>query len=401
MHLGDETVYTVAQINGLVRELVETAFPAVAVTGEISNFKRHTSGHLYFSLKDADAALRAVCFRGTARDLVIEPRDGMQVIVRGRLTVYEGQGSYQIVAASIEEAGQGDLGRAFRALVARLDAEGLFDPARKRPLPLYPERIAVITSPTGAAIRDILSTIGRRWPCVEVIVVPVRVQGESAAPEIAGALDSLSRAAGIDLVIVGRGGGSLEDLWAFNDEEVARAIHRSTIPVISAVGHETDVTIADFVADRRAATPTMAAEIAVPLRSSVVERVDQAAARLSRAVNATVDERRRRLDELLRSYALGQVRGRVERSLQLLDYATERLARSAAGRVREHRAALERLAATLSVLDPKRMLSRGYAICAEPSTGKVIRSGAAALESGAMHVTFHDGTVVVDVKEKR
>jgi exodeoxyribonuclease VII large subunit len=325
----------------------------------------------------------------------------MQVIVRGRLTVYEGYGSYQIVAATIEEAGQGDLERAFRALVARLDEEGLFDEARKRPLPAYPARIAVVTSPTGAAIRDILSTIARRWPCAEVVVAPVRVQGDLAASEIVAALDALSRTPDIDVIILGRGGGSLEDLWAFNEEIVARAVYRSTIPVISAVGHESDVTIADFVADRRAATPTMAAEIAVPVQGDVVARLDNDTTRLSRAVTTALDGRRRRLDELLGSYALGQVRGRVERAMQRLDYASERLARSVAALVKDRRAALDRAGATLEVMDPKRVLARGYAICAEPATGRLIRSSAAARDAGAMHVTFHDGSVVADVKEKR
>jgi len=401
MHFGDETVFTVAEINGLVRELLETTWPDVAVTGEVSNFKRHTSGHLYFSLKDAEARLPAVCFRGTARDLDIDLADGMQVIVRGRLTVYEGYGSYQIVAASIEEAGEGDLEKAFRKLVARLGEEGLFDEARKRPLPAYPARIAVVTSPTGAAIRDILSTLARRWPCAEVLVVPVRVQGEQAAPEIVAALDMLSRTRDVDVVIVGRGGGSLEELWAFNEEAVARAIHRSGIPVISAVGHESDVTIADFVADRRAATPTMAAEIAVPLRDAVIDRVDQSTGRLLRAAVGAVDERRRRLEELVKSYALGQVRGRVERAMQRLDYALERLPRSLAALVKERRARLDRSSAMLDALNPRRILSRGYAICAEPATGRLIRSSTAALEAGAMQVTFHDGSVVTDVKEKR
>ncbi len=391
-------VYTVAEINGLVRELVEGNYPDVAVTGEVSNFKRHTSGHLYFSLKDTDATLRAVCFRGSARNLDLDLRDGMMVVARGRLTIYEGYGSYQIVASEITEAGEGALEKAFRKLVARLDSEGLFDESIKKPLPRYPERIAVVTSPTGAAIRDILSTLRRRWPCVEVIVVPVRVQGDLACGEIVEAIDSLSRCHDIDTVIVGRGGGSLEDLWAFNEEDVARAIHRCPIPVISAVGHESDLTVSDLVADYRAATPTMAAEVAVPMRDEISARVFQVTRRVIRTVETLVAMHRRRLNELLRSYALGQVRGGIEQSMQRLDYAMERLSRAMTAAVKEKRYVLERRMSTLDALNPGRILARGYAICAGPDGG-VIRSTKEATAAGRLRVTFQDGSVSAIVKE--
>jgi exodeoxyribonuclease VII large subunit len=400
MLFAEQEVFSVSEINALVRELVEEHYPDVSVTGEVSNFKRHTSGHLYFTLKDADAALRAVCFRSTARNVDVDLQDGMQVVVRGRLTVYEGYGSYQIVAAQIVEAGEGELERAFRLLVARLQSEGLFDEERKQPLPKYPQRIAVVTSPTGAAIRDILSTIRRRWPCVEVLVSPVRVQGPEAAGEIVSALDRLAAMDDVDVVIVGRGGGSLEDLWAFNEEAVARAVVRCPIPVISAVGHETDVTITDLVADRRAATPTMAAEIAVPRRDDVVRHLEQLDARMTRHVVGSLDADRLRLNELLRSYALGQVRGRLERSMQRLDFALDRLGRSARSLVKDARSGLDRRVTRLEGLDPRSILGRGYTLCAHPATGRLIRSSAGALEAGAMRVVFHDGAVAADVKEK-
>lgn len=392
-------VYTVSEINSLVRALVEENYPDVAVSGEVSNFKRHTSGHLYFSIKDADAQLRAVCFRSAAREIDLDLKDGMLVVVHGRLTVYEGYGSYQIVAYAIEEAGEGALEKAFKKLVARLEAEGLFDPAHKMPIPRYPERISVVTSPTGAAIRDILSTLERRWPCVEVLVVPVRVQGEQAAPEIVAALDMVSRARDVDTIILGRGGGSMEDLWAFNEESVARAIHRCRVPVISAVGHETDVTVSDLVADHRAATPTMAAEVAVPLRSEVRQRVEQAARRIARHVRADVELRRGRLDQLLRSYALGQVRGRIEASMQSLDYAVDRLGRSVLALVKERRAALEGRISTLVALNPRDILARGYTICADEA-GRVLRTTAEAAAARDIRVTFQDGAVSAEVKEE-
>jgi exodeoxyribonuclease VII large subunit len=398
MPLADQTVYTVSEINSRVRELVESNYPDVAVAGEVSNFKRHSSGHLYFSIKDPDATLRAVCFRSTARDLDLDLRDGLEVVVRGKLTVYEGYGSYQIVAYAIEEAGEGKLEKALRALLARLEEEGLFDSGRKRPLPPYPTRIAVITSPTGAAIRDVLSTIERRWPCAEALVLPVRVQGELAAPEIVAALERVGRARGIDVVILGRGGGSLEDLWAFNEEVVARAIYDCPVPVISAVGHETDITVSDFVADARAATPTMAAELAVPRREEVLAAVEQLLGRLGRHMGTSVEMRRRRLEELLRSYALGQVRGRIEGSMQRLDYAVERLGRSMTALVRERRATVDRCLSTLGALNPREILSRGYTICAD-GEGRVLRARGEALDAGTIRVTFHDGDVNAVVRE--
>ncbi|MBI4720916.1 MAG: exodeoxyribonuclease VII large subunit, partial [Chitinivibrionia bacterium] len=247
MSSAERDILTVTEINELARALIEESFPEVSVLGEISNFKRHSSGHLYLTLKDAGAQLRTVCFKGDALSLDFDPEDGMLAVARGRLTLYEPYGQFQLVARTMEKAGAGELERAFRALCARLEKEGLFAPEHKKPLPAYPRRIAVITSPTGAAVRDIVSTLKRRWPCVEIVLLPVRVQGSEAAPEITAALELAPRLAPVDIVILGRGGGSLEDLWAFNEETVARAIFDCPIPVISAVGHETDFTIADFV----------------------------------------------------------------------------------------------------------------------------------------------------------
>jgi len=390
-------IFSVAEINAIVRELIEGEFSDIAITGETSNVRVHSSGHVYFRLKDAGAQLAAVCFRSDARMIDFDLEDGIQVVARGRLTVYEAQGSYQLVVRTIEPAGRGDLERQYRLLVAKLQAEGLFDEARKRPLPRYPRRVAVVTSPTGAAIRDILSTLERRFPCVDVIFVPVRVQGDLAPGEIVRALDTLSSRGNIDAIIVGRGGGSIEDLWAFNDEEVARAIHRCAVPVVSAVGHESDVTIADLVADRRAATPTMAAEIVVPDRRDVQRHVDALARSLATRIRDGLQSRRRRVAECLGSYALGQVAGRVERAMQTVDFAITRLLRAETSRAHTARARIDATLARLDGLDPRQVLRRGYTVCTDAESGCVVRAAADAVASRDVHLTFSDGSVAAEV----
>lgn len=400
MPLGDQKFLSVSELNAVVRSLVEEAFAEVTVLGEISNYKRHTSGHHYFTLKDAGAQLRAVCFRSDAGRLPPGIEDGVQVLASGRLTVYEAQGQYQLVVYSMETAGVGTLELAFRQLKERLDQEGLFDRERKKPLPAYPFRIAVVTSPTGAAVRDIIATTERRWPPAEILLYPVPVQGAQAAPAIARALERLAGRGDVDLIILGRGGGSLEDLWAFNEENVARAIYASPIPIVSAVGHETDFTISDFVADVRAATPTMAAEIAVPRIDDVRARLDEREARLIQCVETEVELSRRRLSELLRSYALGRVRGRVEAAMQTVDFAAERILRGVKDAARARKERLSNLLSRLETLDPKQILSRGYTVCADARTGKIIRSAGAALSAGSVHLTFGDGRVGAEVKEK-
>jgi exodeoxyribonuclease VII large subunit len=398
MSRPEERVFGVSEINTLARELLEGEFPWVAVAGEVSNLRVHSSGHVYFKLKDSGAQLSAVCFRSDARLVDFDLQDGMQLVARGRLTVYETQGQYQLVARALEPAGRGDLERAFRLLVARLQAEGLFDEARKRPLPRFPRGVAVVTSPTGAAVRDILSTLRRRYPCVDVLFVPVQVQGEAAPGQIVRALDGISARTDLDVVIVGRGGGSVEDLWAFNDEGVARAIRRCAHPVISAVGHESDVTIADFVADARAATPTMAAEIAVPVRAEVMARVEARERSLRLAARSRLDVAARRVASVLHSYALGQVRGRIEQAMQRADHAGERLARWTRFALRERASRVESASARLRGLDPSEVLRRGYAVCVDPATGRLVASRTGALDAGRVHITFHDGKVAAAVE---
>jgi exodeoxyribonuclease VII large subunit len=397
MSFAEERIFAVGEINALVREMLEGEFPAVAIAGEVSNLRVPASGHLYFKLKDASAQIAAVCFRSDARRLDFDLEDGAQVIARGTLTLYDAQGSYQLIARALEPAGRGDLERALRVLIARLREEGLFDAARKRPLPRYPHRVAVVTSSSGAAVRDILSTIQRRFPCVEVLMAAVQVQGDAAPAQIVRALDVISARGDVDVVILGRGGGSIEDLAAFNDEGVARAIHRCSVPVVSAVGHETDVTIADFVADVRAATPTMAAEIAVPARAEVLARI----AGLERAAGASlagrVDHAKRRVDAFAKSYALGSVRGRIEHAMQRLDHARHRAERAVGAAVGERGARLDVTSGRLDGLSPRSILRRGYAVVVDPARGAALTRAVDAVRAGDVHLMFNDGAASAKV----
>jgi exodeoxyribonuclease VII large subunit len=401
MPLDERSYLTVSEINAQVRSLVEDAYPEVTVLGEISNFKRHTSGHLYFTLKDADAQLRSACFRANASRIGFDVEDGMRVLATGRITLYEPYGQYQLVVYRMEKAGVGELEIAFRELCERLEKEGLFNPDHKVDLPVYPFRIAVVTSPTGAAVRDIITTLRRRWPAATVLLYPVAVQGEGSAEEIAGAIEAISEMDDIDLVIMGRGGGSLEDLWSFNEEAVARAVFECPIPVISAVGHETDFTITDFVADLRAPTPTAAAEIATPRADEVKARLTEIKSRLARHFEVNLELKRRRLDEMLRSYALGRVRGQVESAMQALDYATDRLRRLGVDAVRTRGTRLREALTRLDGLDTRRILSRGFSIVTERETGAVVRSRETALDMRDISITFADGKVDAEVKEGR
>src|SRR5574341_1951041 len=312
-------VYTVSTLTAEVKAVLEDGFSAVWVEGEVSNFKHHTSGHMYFTLRDAAAQIRAVMFRGNNRLLKFQPKDGLAVLVFGAVSVYERRGEYQINVEFMEPKGVGALQLAFEQLKARLEVEGLFDAARKRPLPRLPRKVGIITSPTGAVIRDMLTIIGRRFPGLAVLIHPVQVQGEAAAQEIAAALARMGQRPDLDVLIVARGGGSLEDLLAFNEEVVARAIAASPIPVISAVGHETDVTIADFVADLRAPTPSAAAELAVRTRAEILDQIAAAESGCARVLRYRLAMRRRRLHDLGVDRAWSVLHRSVGRRVQRID----------------------------------------------------------------------------------
>ncbi len=349
---------TVTQLTHLVRDALATALPhGVSVVGEISNFKHHGSGHLYFTLKDAACELACVMWRSDARRLQFEPQDGLEVIAFGEVTVYERSGRYQLYVRKLEPRGTGALELAFRQLHDRLQSAGLFDPQHKKDIPRFPAHIGIVTSPTGAAIRDILHTLERRFPCTRVTVAPAAVQGAEAGPQIARAIRQLNRAGDIDVLIVGRGGGSLEDLWAFNEEVVARAIFASRIPVISAVGHEVDVTISDLVADLRAPTPTAAAELAVPVREEVLADLAVLEARLHRGVAQCRTRRVEQLQGLARREPLRAPLRAVETLRQHIDHSATRLDRRCGELMHQRRRMLSDCAAIVALIEPGRVLA--------------------------------------------
>ncbi len=347
-------VYTVSELNAEARALLEDNFSRVWVEGEISNLARPSSGHIYFSLKDSRCQLRCAMFRMHNRRIDFAPENGTQVLASGRVSLYPERGDYQLIVQFLEEAGAGALRRAFEALKQRLSAEGLFDEDSKRPLPTLPRQIGVITSPTGAALRDILSVLARRFPAIPVLIYPVPVQGAGAAPEIARMLDVASERADCDVLILARGGGSLEDLWAFNEESVARAIGRSHVPVVTGVGHEVDVTIADFAADRRAATPSAAAELVSPLASEWRQQLENGLGRLARHARRRVADERRSLSALSRR--LIHPRRRLFDLSQGLDALLARLARAARHTSVTRRARLAAAHARLRQRDPSQVL---------------------------------------------
>jgi exodeoxyribonuclease VII large subunit len=360
---GAQQPVTVSQLTGHIKAALETAFDRVAVVGEISNFKRHApSGHAYFSLKDESATISAVMWRSRIGSLFFTPADGMKVIAQGRITVYPPRGNYQIDVTSMQPAGMGELQIAFEKLKQKLLDEGLFDAAHKKPLPRYPSRIGIVTSETGAAFRDIVTVIRRRYPPVELLLLPVRVQGSGAAGEIARGIRDLNRYGTVDVIIAGRGGGSLEDLWPFNEEIVARAIFESEIPVVSAVGHEVDYSIADLVADLRAPTPSAAAEIVVPDRREMLEIIDEFAYTLHRRVFDLVSDRRDSIHRLLKTYSFNRPYDLLRSFSQRVDDLDRRLKSKMTHRLEVIKTESRSLGQRLEALDPERVVNRGYAI---------------------------------------
>lgn len=373
---------SVSELNARIKGLIESdpVLGSVYVRGELSNYKVYPSGHHYFTLKDAESSLRCVMFRSAASKLRFRPESGMRVTAWGRVAVYPRDGAYQLYCEGLMPEGAGDLQVAYEQLKAKLADEGLFDPAHKKPIPRYPERIAVITSSAGAAVHDIIRVLRKRWPVAKVVLLPVRVQGVEAPPEIAGALRYANKYRVADVIITGRGGGSIEDLWAFNDERVARAIYASELPVISAVGHEPDVTIADFVADLRAATPSNAAELVAPDMSELRDALRSAAARLDQAVDRSLSQRRAALTELSSRRVMQSPTGFIDQRRLELDSIRLRLDAAATGRLNRERQEFARLAAKLDALSPLKVLGRGYSIALD-AEGRAVRE-AAQLKAG-------------------
>lgn len=439
---AEQTILTVSRLTSLLKEVLEDNFQQVWVEGEVSNLSQPSSGHLYFTLKDSGAMVRCVMFRSSAKALKFRLEEGMSLVVRGRISVYDQRGEYQIISEYLEPRGAGALQLAFMQLKEKLAAEGLFDQSAKQPLPLFPRKIGIVTSSSGAAIHDILNVLGRRFAALELLIYPVRVQGTGAALEIARAIDDLNRLAAADVLIVGRGGGSMEDLWAFNEEPVARAIHRSRIPVISAVGHETDWTIADFAADLRAPTPSAAAELVCSSSEELNRQVTELHQRLCRSIRNQLQMSIRNLQGLSRAlhdpsillghlgqrvddlsqrletgisatlYRLGEQVGRLDQQLATHHPAVtvKRLRQELA--VLSERAEyrihtqLERLArvqgeavARLDALSPLRTLARGYAVAERAADGAVIREAGGLTAGDLVRLRLHQGSAFCRVEQ--
>jgi exodeoxyribonuclease VII large subunit len=436
------SILSVSALTRLIKQQLESRFLEIWVEGEISNLKIPNSGHVYFTLKDESSQLRAVIFRAAGRSLKFVPKEGQKVLCRGRVTVYELRGEYQIIVDYVEPRGIGALQAAYEQLKARLQREGLFDSSRKKPLPILPRRIGIVTSPTGAAIRDLIKVLGEHRARVEILIHPVPVQGEEAAPAIAAAIDDLNDRGDLDLLIVGRGGGSLEDLWSFNEETVARAIHRSRIPVISAVGHEVDYTIADFVADHRAPTPTAAAEMVVRTWRECENQIEILGIRLDRAARRHLEGMRNRLQVVHRSlrdprkaieaqlFRLDELEGRLRQGVrnslrnqaQRLSHARENLRhRSPMERLhrlatqahevtkrfglqvvfylRQQRNRMETLMTALDELSPLAILGRGYSITRKLPEGTILKEARSADPGTRVHVRLHRGSLICRVDE--
>ena len=396
--------WSVSELTREIKNSLEDRFHSVRVEGEISGSKRHSSGHFYFTLKDDGAVISAVMWKSTALRLVL-PQDGERVVAGGRLSLFEPRGQYQLMVTSFKPVGAGDLQRRFEELKRRLAAEGLFDPGIKRELPLYPRRIVVITSSTGAVLQDIRNVLSRRSPHVEILLVPTSVQGAEAVPGLLAAFERIALLTGTpfepDAVIIARGGGSLEDLWAFNDEAVVRAVSNCPWPVVSAIGHETDFTLCDFAADLRAPTPSAAAEIVAPHRQSLLEELDAYAQRMGDALLGTLERRRERLELLESRPCLRNPRQLLERPAQKLDWLEDRLGQAASRNFERTASRLAQSIGKLEALSPLKVLARGFS-AVESRDGQILSSARSLRVDDEIRVRFADGRVrarILNVEE--
>ena len=393
-------VHSVSDVNRYLKDLLagEPLLQGISVRGEISNFKQYPSGHCYFTLKDTNSALKCVMFRSRAQYLRFLPQNGMQVVAGGSIAVYERDGVYQLYVDSLIPEGTGDLALAFEQLKEKLAAEGLFDPARKQPLPAFPKKIGVVTSSAGAVLRDIYRVSKRRWPGIQLVLYPVQVQGEGAAEQIARGIDFFAEEYAVDVIIAGRGGGSMEDLWAFNEEPVVRAIAACPVPLISAVGHETDFTLADFAADVRAATPSQAAELAVPDRSEVMRQVENLTGQLTRQVQRELALRRQRLEGLLNSRVMREPQSMLAERRQRLDFLLAGLQRTAKVELQSKQHKLGLILNRLAAINPAAVLGRGYGIVTKQD--KLVSSIQTVEIDDELQLTFTDGHVQAKVLAK-
>lgn len=394
-------VLSVSQLNRYIKMNFDADenLANIFISGEISNFTNHyRTGHLYFTLKDDSAAVRAVMFNSSAKRLKFMPEDGMKVIARGRVSVYEASGQYQLYVDDMQPDGVGALNLAYEQLKEKLQKEGLFSELHKKPLPPYPEKVGVITSPTGAAVRDIINVLGRRFPYAEIVFCPVLVQGEGAHLQLTDAVNLFNSERAADVIIIGRGGGSIEDLWEFNDEGLARAVYNSEIPVISAVGHETDFTICDFVADMRAPTPSAAAELAVPDANELQYALSALKNRMFLNISSGIADRRSRLEYLTSKGVLKSPDEMLSNRSQRLDTAFSKMLSSYENRIGGKKVEFISAATALSKLDPMSVLMRGFAFVSDKN-GKNVYSSQALAKGDEINVRFHDGSAVCEVKE--
>ena len=393
-------VHSVSDVNRYLKDLLagEPLLQGLSVRGEISNFKQYPSGHCYFTLKDANSALKCVMFRGRAQYLRFLPQNGMQAVAGGSIAVYERDGVYQLYVDSLIPEGTGDLALAFEQLKEKLAAEGLFDPSRKQPLPLFPKKIGVVTSSAGAVLRDIYRVSKRRWPGVRLVLYPVQVQGEGAAKEIARGINFFAEEYAVDVIIAGRGGGSMEDLWAFNEEPVVRAIAACPVPVISAVGHETDFTLADFAADVRAATPSQAAELAVPDRAEVKRQVENLIGQLTRQMQREILLRRQRLESLLNNRVMRKPQSMLAERRQRLDFLLAGLQKAAKQELQGKQHKLSMLLNRLAAINPAAVLGRGYGIVTKKD--ELVSSIDAVKIDDELQLTLADGSLQVKTLAK-
>ena len=399
--MEEQRVFSVTEVNGYIKNLIDGTpmLNGLLIRGELSNYKIYPSGHHYFTLKDDECALRCVMFRGAAGKLRFRPESGMKVVVFGRISVFPRDGAYQLYCTQMNADGIGDLYVAFEQLKEKLFQEGLFDEAHKKPLPKYPQRIAVVTSSAGAAVHDMIRILRHRYPIAKILLLPVRVQGVEAPPEIAGAIRYANRWQLADVLITGRGGGSIEDLWAFNDERVARAIYASEIPVISAVGHEPDVTIADFVADRRASTPSNAAEIAVPDKRELLRYLQSSQMRLLQGESNLLEREKQRLRTCMDKRVLTDPMAFVQDKRLQLDFVQQKLGNAAARQLDGDMRRFAQLTAKLDALSPLKVLGRGYAM-AQDEKGSVLKSSDQVQVGERIRVKLAQGSLQCSVEGK-
>ncbi len=390
-------IHSVSEINQYIKGLLdrEPIMQSIMIRGEVSNFKRYPSGHCYFTLKDAQSALKCVMFRSRAQYLRFNPTNGLKVVASGNISVYERDGVYQLYADSLAPEGTGDLALAFEQLKAKLTAEGLFDAAYKQPLPKFPKRIGVVTSSAGAVLRDIYHVAKRRWPAIQLVLYPVQVQGEGSAQQIAEAVRFFNAKDPVDVLIVGRGGGSIEDLWSFNEEIVVRAVFESKIPVISAVGHETDFTLADFAADVRAATPSQAAELAVPDRAELQRYVAGLMARVQQQTHKTIENKRLQLMACLQSRVMLHPQTLLAERRQRLDHVLGQLQQIGRQQLQERQHRLDLATGKLSLLNPAHVLKRGYAVAEKQ--GIVVTSAGMLKAGDQLDLILKDGRCPIQV----